>query len=129
MWRHQMRTTLTFSCSLLIALGVLMTFYFARDIKPSWQILIWPWMLLPYLLLGLSVRCTRGLTERLIVLAATLAVVCYGFWVYFDRAFVHFSTMDFSPVEVPFEQLVVGYPIWFVVRWMHRRKRHENHET
>jgi hypothetical protein len=121
-----MRTTLTFSCSLSIALGVLMTMYFARDIKPSWQIFIWPWMLLPYLLLSLSVRGAKRLAERLIVLCATLAVACYGFWVYFDRAFVHFSSIDFSPVEVPLEQSVIAWAVWLILRWTHRGTRNEN---
>src|SRR6266436_3059850 len=101
-----MRTTLRSPCWLVIGVGVLMSLYFANDVNPSWTVVIGPLMLLLYLFLSLSVRSARQVSERATILVVTVVILCYGFWVYFDRTFVHFSTMDFSKIEVPLEQSV-----------------------
>lgn len=125
-WCHQMRTTLTVPSWFLIGLGVLITGYFAKDIQPAWLIPIGLWMLFPYWVLLKSIRAAHSCMPRVVALLATLAVVAFGFWVYFDRKFVHVSGMDNSPVEVPFVQLIVAVGSWLAVHRLQRRDGNED---
>jgi hypothetical protein len=81
-------------------------------------------MLLPYWVLFRLVRAAHSCTTRAVALVAALAVVSFGFWTYFDRRFVHVSSIDNSPVEVPFVQLLIVFVGWLAVRQL--QKRHEN---
>jgi hypothetical protein len=101
-----------------------MTGYFAKDIQPGWLIPVGVWMLLPYWVLLRLVRAAYSCTTRAVALVAALVVASFGFWTYFDRRFVHFSSIDNSPVEVPFEQLLIVLVGWLAVRRL--QKRHGN---
>jgi hypothetical protein len=116
-----MRANLKFPCWLVLAIGIMMTVYFAKNMRSSWLFVLGPWALLPYLVLFFSLRRARSLAASAVVLVAALGVVCYGFWVYFDRTFVHVSSIELSPIEVPFEQLLAGIASWVIVRWLSHR--------
>ncbi len=123
-----MRTSLKFSCWFLISLGALMTVYFATKLVAS-PSLIWfsLWMLLPYSIFLRLVYVAKDLKQRAVVLAGTLVAVGIAFAVYFDRAFVHFTTMHFAPHTIPLEQLVIAFATWLLVRLVRQRPRSSNH--
>src|ERR1051325_1747235 len=114
------RTTFKVPFWFLLSVGVLMTGYFARDLNPLWTIPLGGWMLVPYWLLFRWFRAARSCTLRAAVLVALLVVVGFSFWSYFDRKFVHLSSIDNSPIEVPFEQLLLLGGGWLLVRRVER---------
>jgi hypothetical protein len=81
-----------------------------------------PWTFVPFILVAGAIRVAQGVGRRAIVLVATLFVVGYGFSVYFDRRFVRLSSIDLSPLEVPFVQSLVAAVTWIAVRRRRRAK-------
>jgi hypothetical protein len=124
-----MRAGFTFSFWFLVAIGVLMTGYFAKDLREDWVLVLASWMLVPYLLLSMSARAATSPSHRLLLLSAALIIVCYGFSVYFDSSFVHLSTLDFSPIVVPMEQSFVAVTAWFLVHHLRQRAHCDTQAT
>jgi hypothetical protein len=113
--------TLTICSWSILALGVLMTGYFIlprTTMELSW-LLATAWTLVPFIFVFCAIKAGGSVGRRAIVLVATLFVVGFGFAVYFDRTFIHLSTLDFSPIEVPLVQSLIAGVTWIGVR---RRK-------
>jgi hypothetical protein len=107
-----MAKTFTICSWLLALLGVSMT---------AW---LYPHLLafVPYILFIFAIRGACRIAVKAVVLILTLLLVCVGFWVLWDAAFVHLSTMNFMPFEVAVVQSVVAGITWLVVRRVERAK-------
>jgi hypothetical protein len=113
-----MAKTLTICSWSLLALGVLMTGYFMlprTTMELSW-LLVTAWTFVPFILVLCAIRAADSVGRHAVVLVATLFVVGFGFSVYFDRTFIHRSTLDFSPIEVPLVQSLLTGVTWIGVR-------------
>ncbi len=112
----------------LLALGAVVTGYFIlpRSTMEFAWLAVTVWTFVPFVLLVAAVRAAHSLGRQAIVLATTLLVVCYGFSVYFDRTFVHWSSIDMSPIEVPLLQALVSVAVWLFIRRRRQLLSHEN---
>ncbi len=114
-----MSRTLTICSWSLVALGILMTGYFflPRPANSVVQNIVAFWVYAPYIVSFFPILAARSCAARAIVLGAVLFNVCYGFWFYFDLAFVHLTTMSDVPLTVPFVQSAVAAAAWVFVRY------------
>ena len=106
----RMAITFTICSWLLMALGVGMTAW----LYPH------PLAFLPYVFFPFAIVAARRDSTRAVVLLLALSSVCFGFWFFWDAAFVHLSTFNLIPfVVVVVESLVAG-TTWLVVRRIER---------
>jgi len=115
----------------LLALGVVMTGYFILPCttKELSSLLVTALNFVPFILVLGAIRAAKSVGRRAAVLVATLFVVGFGFSVYFDRSFIHLSTLDFSPIEVPLVQSLVAGATWLGVRRPRETSIHETRAT
>jgi len=119
-----MPKTLRLCSWLLPALGLGMTgyFYLAAIFNDLAWFFVVIWTFFAYVLFSLAIPAAYSCTRRTVVLVALLFSVCFAFTTYFDVRFVRFTTLDFSPIEVPFVQSLVAASTWIAVR---RKSRQE----
>jgi hypothetical protein len=123
-----MSKTITFCSWSLVVVGVAMTSYFylpSNFINLSTTLVV-VWTFVPYLLFCFAICAARSSIARAVVLATLLFSVGYGFEVYFDSRFIHISTIDFSPIVIPFVQSLIAGVSWLGVRWYRAKQEKIN---